>query len=54
LRIPGPLDAPALQDEDEDIESRAFAIDELRRSVATGEIVDMKTVAGLTLLESDD
>jgi len=54
LRIPGPLDAPVLQDEDEDIESRAFAIDELRRSVATGEIVDMKTVAGLTLLASDD
>ena len=37
-------------DEDEDIEPKAFAIDELRRMIEIGEIVDLKTVAGVALL----
>jgi ADP-ribose pyrophosphatase len=38
------------KDEDEDIEPRSFTLDEARRMIGTGEIVDLKTVAGLTLL----
>ena len=37
-------------DEDEDIEARAFAPAEIRRMVAAGDIIDLKTVAGLTLM----
>jgi ADP-ribose pyrophosphatase len=40
----------AMQDEDEDIESRAFSVDALRGMIATGEIIDLKTVAGLALV----
>ena len=47
---PPPPDSTAQKDEDEDIEPRTFTIDEARRLVASGEIVDLKTVAGLTLL----
>jgi ADP-ribose pyrophosphatase len=43
---------PARPDDDEDIEARAFSRDALRRMIAAGEIVDLKTVAGLALLES--
>lgn len=49
LRPPAP-DSTARQDEDEVIEPRAFALDDVRRMIAAGEIVDMKTVAGLALL----
>lgn len=50
LRPPGPGDDEAHQDEDEDLEARAFAPDLLRKMVASGEIVDLKTIAGLWLL----
>src|SRR6188472_2618254 len=38
------------KDDDEEIEPRAFSIAEARALVASGEIVDLKTVAGLTLV----
>ena len=44
-----PTEAAAL-DEDEDIEPRTFALRDAREMVRRGEIVDMKTVVGLTLL----
>jgi ADP-ribose pyrophosphatase len=44
-----PTEAAAL-DEDEDIEPRTFSVAEAREMVRRGEIVDMKTVAGLTLI----
>lgn len=37
-------------DEDEDIEVRAFSRDQLRSMIAAGDIIDLKTVAGLALL----
>jgi ADP-ribose pyrophosphatase len=40
----------AAQDEDEDIEPRTFSLADAREMVRRGEIVDMKTVAGLTLI----
>src|SRR5687767_13564579 len=40
----------AAVDEDEDIEVRVFTIKEAREMVRTGQIVDMKTVVGLTFL----
>lgn len=43
-------DSTAQKDEDEVIEPRSFTIDEVRRMIGEGEIVDLKTVAGLTLL----
>jgi len=50
LREPGPGDEKAEQDEDEDIETRAFSVEQLRSMIRSNEIVDLKTVAGLTLL----
>lgn len=50
LRMPGPGDAVARQDEDEDIEAGAFTPARMRQMIAGGEIVDLKTVAGLLLL----
>ncbi|HEX5474579.1 MAG TPA: NUDIX hydrolase [Vicinamibacterales bacterium] len=44
-----PTSAAAL-DEDEDIEPRQFALRDAREMVRRGDIVDMKTVAGLALL----
>ena len=52
LRVPGPSDERAQPDEDEDIESKSFAVDEIRRHIAIGEIIDLKTVAGIALLMS--
>ena len=49
LTAPAP-DSTAHQDEDEVIEPRTFSLDEVRRMIASGEIVDMKTVAGVALL----
>jgi ADP-ribose diphosphatase len=43
-------DEPAAIDEDEDIEARTFTLREAREMVRRGDIVDMKTVAGLTLI----
>ena len=51
LREPGAGDEEAQQDEDEDIEARPFARDQLQRMIASGEIIDLKTVAGLSLIE---
>jgi ADP-ribose pyrophosphatase len=50
LRVPGTDDAAAHPDEDEDIETKAFAVGEIRRLMSSGEIVDLKTVAGLALM----
>lgn len=52
LRAPGPDDPPAHQDEDESIEVGAFSVDEIRAMIASGEIADLKTVAGLQFLTS--
>jgi ADP-ribose pyrophosphatase len=49
LRSPPP-DSPHTPDEDEDIESRSVTVAEARSMVARGEIVDLKTAFGLTLL----
>ena len=43
-------DRPAEVDEDEDIESRTFELRDAREMVRRGEIVDMKTLVGLTLI----
>jgi ADP-ribose pyrophosphatase len=41
---------PAAADEDEDIEPRTFMLAEAREMIRRGEIIDMKTVAGLTMV----
>jgi ADP-ribose pyrophosphatase len=43
-------DETAQPDEDEDIATKAFTVDEIRRMIASGEIIDLKTVGGLALL----
>jgi len=43
-------DEPAHVDEDEDIEAKTFELREAREMVRRGEIVDMKTIAGLTFI----
>ena len=43
-------DSTAKKDEDEDLEPRTFQIAEARELVRAGEIVDLKTAVGLTLL----
>jgi len=50
LRTPGPDDVEAQQDEDEDIEARPFSREVLERMVASGDVIDLKTIAGLWLL----
>ena len=50
LREPGPDDAEAHQDEDEDIEKQAFSLEQIRSMIRSGDVVDMKTVAGVALL----
>lgn len=50
LRVPGPADEPAHQDEDESIEVGRFTRAETGRMIRRGEIADLKTVAGLSLL----
>ena len=49
LGPPAP-DSAARKDEDEDIEPRTFTLAEARAMVAQGDIVDLKTVAGLSLV----
>lgn len=51
LREPSDDDDDAQPDEDEDIEARAFSREDIRRMIAAGDIIDLKTVAGLTLLK---
>jgi hypothetical protein len=50
LRPPGPDDKAVHQDEDESIEVAPFTIDEIRAQIISGEIVDLKTVAGIWML----
>jgi ADP-ribose pyrophosphatase len=50
LRPPAAGDPAVQQDEDEDIEATPFSVETIRRMIASGEIVDLKTVAGLTLI----
>jgi ADP-ribose pyrophosphatase len=50
LRPPAP-DSTVTPDEDENIEPRTFTLDEARALVESGEIVDLKTVAGLTMID---
>lgn len=49
LRPPAP-DSTATPDDDEMIEPVTLSLDDVRRMIRDGEIVDMKTVAGLALL----
>lgn len=49
LRAPAP-DSPHKPDEDEDIRQQAFTIEEARAMVDRGEIIDLKTAYGLTLV----
>jgi len=50
LREPA-ADEIARPDEDEEIEARAFSREAIHRMIAAGEIIDLKTVAGLALLD---
>ena len=50
LRDRRPDEAAAAQDPDELLTVKEFSIAEARRMVARGEIIDMKTVVGLTLI----
>jgi ADP-ribose pyrophosphatase len=50
LREPRAGDDEAAPDEDEDIETRAFAVDQLRAMVRSGDIIDLKTVAALAFV----
>jgi ADP-ribose pyrophosphatase len=45
-----PADSTAHRDDDEDLEPRTFDVEEARRLVHEGEIVDLKTAIGLTLI----
>jgi ADP-ribose pyrophosphatase len=49
LRQPAP-DSPHTPDDDEDIRAQPFTIEEARAMVQRGDIVDLKTAYGLTLL----
>ena len=51
LREPNDADPTVRQDEDEDIETKAFSVGEIRNMIAVGAIVDLKTVAGIALLQ---
>jgi ADP-ribose pyrophosphatase len=51
LRAPAEGDPAAHQDEDEDIEAAPFSVEVLRTMIRTREIIDLKTLAGLTLLD---
>jgi ADP-ribose pyrophosphatase len=50
LRAPAP-DSPHRPDEDENIEARSVTVAEARAMLERGEIVDLKTAYGLTLLQ---
>ena len=50
LRPQGDGDEPARKDEDEDILAEPFSRQAIRTMIAAGEIIDLKTVAGLTLI----
>ena len=49
---PPPAGAPPVRrDADEDLQVRTFAIDEVGRMIADGQILDMKTTVGLNLIQ---
>jgi ADP-ribose pyrophosphatase len=50
LRPPGAGRPPARPDADEDIRTRTFTLDEVREMIRRGEIEDLKTAVGLTLV----
>ena len=50
LRKPQAGDPDVHRDEDEDIETRTFTVDAIRNMMASGEIIDLKTVAGIWLV----
>jgi len=52
LRAPTADDEAAHQDEDEDLEPRAFSRADVEAMMKTGDIVDMKTIAALALASS--
>lgn len=41
----------AVQDEDEDLEPKTMTVADVRAMIARGDIIDMKTIAGLALIE---
>ena len=47
---PPPPDSPHEPDDDEDIQTRAMTIAEAKAMVARGEVLDLKTAYGLTLI----
>ena len=47
---PPPLGSPRKPDEDEDIQPRVVTIAEAKAMAASGEIIDLKTAFGLTLI----
>jgi ADP-ribose pyrophosphatase len=47
---PPPADSPRRPDDDENIKARVCTIEEANRMAARGEIVDLKTAYGLTLI----
>lgn len=51
LRTPGPDDPDVHQDVDEQLEVRHFPLDDLRALMKRGDIQDMKTVVGMTLID---
>jgi len=50
LHAPNPDGPAAEKDEDEDIHAHTFSIDDARELVRRGEVVDLKTAWGLTLV----
>jgi ADP-ribose pyrophosphatase len=50
LREPTDEDEEAQPDEDEDIEAVAYTLEQIRQMIASNEIIDLKTVAGVALL----
>ena len=51
LRSAGPEDEAAVRDEDEDIVTGTFSRDAIVSMIAAREVIDLKTVAGLSLLQ---
>jgi ADP-ribose pyrophosphatase len=47
---PPPADSPHQPDDDEDIHAQTFTVEEAKALVARGEIIDLKTAYGLTLI----
>jgi ADP-ribose pyrophosphatase len=50
LRVPRAGDHEAHPDEDEDIETRRVSLEELRAMIVSGDVVDLKTIAGMALV----